>query len=97
MLFFLRNESEALTLRQHSPFGKHTCVYLQLSTHLSKISKLQRFVPKPFHVARIFCEIAGFRKKARCLQTAVIASVTLPTGDRCKAKTLRIGISDKCV
>lgn len=54
---------------------------VQLSTHSSKIPKLQVFASKPFHVDRISCRIAEFQKKDGCLQSAVIKSFTLPVGD----------------
>lgn len=46
-----------------------TCV--QLSTYSSEISKLGVSAPKPFHVVRILCGMAAFRKKAWCLQNTV--------------------------
>lgn len=45
--------------------------------HLSEISRLQVFVPKPFCVGRVLCRIALFLKKAGCLRNAVTVSISV--------------------
>lgn len=51
--------------------------HVQVETHMCKISKLQVFAPQPFSTHRVSFGVPGFQRKAVCLQSAVIVSITL--------------------